>query len=119
MTFSFNITNKENKQQFLYLKNIFGISWLSKVKFCTAFGLNISSKYSNLTYNGNFPFQKLISNFLEKFLFVDSQLKQIKYFNLKKLKDLKNYKGIRHLLHLSVRGQRTHTNCQTQRRINR
>jgi len=119
MTFSFNITNKQNKQLFSYLESIFGISWLSKIKFFTAFGFNLSSKNAYLFYNSNFSFQRLISNFLEKFFFLDSQLKQIRYFDLKKFKDLKSYKGIRHLLHLSVRGQRTHTNCQTQRRINR
>jgi small subunit ribosomal protein S13 len=37
--------------------------------------------------------------------------------NILKLKKIKNYRGIRHILRLPVRGQRTHTNAKTSRRL--
>lgn len=38
--------------------------------------------------------------------------------NVKRLVDAKSYKGIRHLRHMPVRGQRTHTNAKTAKRLN-
>lgn len=37
--------------------------------------------------------------------------------NIEKYKKLKNYRGMRHTLRLPVRGQRTHTNANTAKRI--
>jgi ribosomal protein S13 len=37
--------------------------------------------------------------------------------NIEKYKKLKNYRGMRHTLRLPVRGQRTHTNANTVKRI--
>ena len=39
--------------------------------------------------------------------------------NISKLKKIKNYRGIRHILRLPVRGQRTHTNSKTSRRVHK
>jgi ribosomal protein S13 len=50
---------------------------------------------------------------------VGVHLKNYLYFNLKKVRELKSFKALRHYQNLPVRGQRTRTNAQTQKKRNR
>lgn len=61
--------------------------------------------------------QKVDSNFAKSTAYYKS-IEQYKSLNsIEAYKKLKNYRGIRHILRLPVRGQRTHTNSHTARRI--
>ncbi len=80
----------------------------------------------NLCINSNLRFYKLkltqISRICKYIAFsykVGSFLQKEIRENIKRFLKIKNYKGIRHKNSLPVRGQRTHTNAQTQKKFKR
>jgi ribosomal protein S13 len=64
----------------------------------------------------NFILQKKTENFLN-LLLIENQLKKKQFEYLNILYKNNSYRGLRHKRNLPVRGQRTHTNAQTQKKI--
>nr|BDN85860.1 ribosomal protein S13 [Microheliella maris] len=58
-----------------------------------------------------------ILNYVEKNYLVRTNLKRTVRDNIKRLIKIKAYRGIRHNLGLPSRGQRTHTNSYTQKKL--
>jgi len=59
----------------------------------------------------------LLSVEIERSYIVSYELKSIYRNNLKKLKNINSYRGLRHTLMLPTRGQRTHSNASTLRKV--
>lgn len=64
---------------------------------------------NKLNFKKRLQLDKIIIHFIHGF-----RVKRNKDLNIKLIKEIKAYKGIRHTYCLSVRGQRTKTNAQTQ-----
>jgi len=86
-------------------------------------GLNLKGLKKIMLLNGSDRFEKISQFNQDSFNQIKSQveffynLEENKIFNnINKKKKIKNYSGMRHILHLPVRGQRTHTNAKTPRK---
>lgn len=82
--------------------------------FCKKLGFSINYKLSKLTDDQIFKLIKLVET---SNLVINNYLKKSKILLAKKLVQIKTYRGIRKLRGLPVRGQRTHTNAKTCRKI--
>jgi ribosomal protein S13 len=75
-------------------------------------GLNKRKLNITLKLNRKNIFNKIFNMFMYNDNLKIKIEKQISYY-----KNLKNYKGMRHLYRYPVRGQRTHTNAKTQKKL--
>lgn len=64
----------------------------------------------------DFILQKKVENLINT-LIIDNQLKKKEFEFLRKLYNNSSYRGLRHKRNLPVRGQRTHTNARTQKKL--
>lgn len=83
--------------------------------------LNVIAK---LGINPRYPMNRMDEKTILKLNFLVEQNFPIEYelrreslANIRRLSQTKSYRGIRHLAGLPVRGQRTHTNAQTRKRL--
>lgn len=102
------------KSIYFALTKIYGIGNLNAEIICKKLGFSINYKLSKLTDDQIFKFIKLVET---SNLTINNSLKKSKILLAKKLVQIKTYRGIRKLRGLPVRGQRTHTNAKTCRRI--
>jgi small subunit ribosomal protein S13 len=115
MLYILGIKIDEKKPIGYILCNLYGINYTLALQICAKIGLNpvkaVSKKCVEL---GLFKdIQKFISH---EYIIGTALQKQIRD-TIKKEIHLKTYKGMRHRLKLPVRGQRTHTNRKTQKRV--
>jgi len=108
--------NKEYDNDIIIVKllqKIFGIGY-SKAKFlCFKCGLNLKSKVNDV----NDHIFRIILKELKQNNLVDVDLEKEIQKNLKIKKNLNCYQGFRHLKNLPVRGQRTHSNGKTKKKM--
>ena len=81
---------------------------------CKNIGINPSIRIDSLN---NIQIKKL-KQYIDKSLIIEKNLKKIIIKNKQDLIDIKNIRGLRNLKGLPVRGQRTHTNAKTQKKLN-
>lgn len=103
-----------NKQVRLALTQIFGIGPKKAIWVCDQLGLGDNIKVNNLTWYQIDRISKIVR--LNKFL-VDSQLRREIQRYIKQLISISCYRGFRHKAGLPLRGQRTHTNAKTCRKL--
>ena len=95
------------------LKEIFGIGISNATKVCQALNIPPTITISELT-----EIQKMnISAYIKQHFAVESKLKQRIYENVNDLITMNSVKGFRHRSKLPVRGQRTHSNARTCKRV--
>lgn len=105
----------ESKKVCYALKDIFGIGISSAAKICSTLNIPPTIKIYELT-----EMQKAkISAILKQEYILESKLKQQISENINNLITINSIKGFRHRSKLPVRGQRTHSNAKTCRKINR
>lgn len=97
------------------LKVLYGISNYEAKKICKIIGINSQINITKIKKN---QLNKLI-NYLNKNIKVEYILKKEKKANFDKLIDIKLIRAIRYNQGLPVRGQRTHTNAKTVKKINK
>lgn len=106
-----NISDK--KSIYIGLSLIYGLGQQYASKICFELGLNRNLKFKDLTTSQLTRIQKYISaNCLTHGL-----LKKKINTDIQRYVDNKSYKGRRHRMRLPVRGQRTHTNARTIKRM--
>lgn len=103
--------NEKKKIKFS-LKKIFGIGYNKSNQINTVLGL---SENVNLKFLNKKQFLKLNKSltYYKQGLRLKREIKN----NIEFLKEINNYRGIRHNYLLPVRGQRTHTNAGTFKRL--
>ena len=104
----------DNKSIFFALKNIYGIGDSKSFDICKKLGFAKNLKVKDLTEDQIKKLLKLVDN---SNLLITSDLKKFKNLILKNLVSIKSYRGLRRIKGLPVRGQRTHTNSKTARKI--
>lgn len=104
----------ENKSIFFALRYIFGIGKSRSVLICKKLGFSPNLKAGNLSNEQVSKILKLTEsiNFL-----LANDLKRIKLLSLQRLVSIKSYRGLRRKKGFPVRGQRTHTNAKTSKRV--
>lgn len=112
MIYLFNQHISPKKSIKYALTVIYGININNAQEILNTLCLNANKRFNTL----NIIQIKRISKYITTNYKVGGLLKKQIIENIKKKIKIRSYKGIRHKLGLPVRGQRTHTNAQTQRR---
>lgn len=108
-------TNLPDKKSVIFaLTYIYGLGKSNSSLICKKLGFSKNLKIKDLS---NEQINK-INNIIENLqLNVGSDLKKIKTLKFKNLISIKSYRGFRKNKGLPVRGQRTHSNARTARKI--
>lgn len=102
----------EEKSLYHALSIIYGIGLVSSSNLCAQLGLSPWMLVKDLTEQ---DISKLIY-LLGKEYRIEGDLKKLQKGDIGRLIRIHSYRGARHKMSLPVRGQRTHTNAQTQKR---
>lgn len=103
-----------NSNNILYaLTVLYGINRFQSKRICNNIGINPQTTINNLKKN---QLNRLI-NYINKNIKIEQSLKKIKKDKLNDLLNIKTNRGIRLNYGLPVRGQRTHTNAKTCKKI--
>jgi small subunit ribosomal protein S13 len=114
MIYLFESEIPENKPIFISLTRIYGIGNFNANYICSKLGFSKNLKIKDLSKE---QIDKLVNTVGLLGFNVASDLKKSKILNSKKLISIKSYKGLRKNQGLPVRGQRTHTNAKTAKKI--
>ena len=115
MTYIFNKYISPQKTIQSALTRIYGIGFWRVKKITSALCINLNKRFYELT-----PTQiSKLSKFVVSHHKVGTTLQREINENIKSLIKIRCYKGLRHKNRLPVRGQRTHTNAQTQKKMMR
>ena len=96
------------------LTQIYGINKNTSLKICQKLGICNNFKIKKLTPNQKSELLKAMNSLN---LIINNELKKSRSNELKKLIEIKSYRGLRRLRGLPVRGQRTHTNAKSSKKI--
>ncbi|MBJ6361777.1 30S ribosomal protein S13 [Paenibacillus sp. MAHUQ-46] len=109
-------TNLNEKKQLVFaLTNIFGIHKHHALQICDILGVCPTTRLGDLPGAKITSLSQLLSFNYEKGI----DVKRYRLQDIQLLIDIGSYRGIRHTLGLPVRGQRTHRNAHTARRMNK
>jgi len=114
MTYLLESKLPENKSIFFALRYIFGIGKSRSVTICKKLGFAPNLKVKDLSNEQVMKILKISEslNFL-----LASNLRRVKLLAIQRLVSIRSYRGLRRKKGFPVRGQRTHTNARTARRI--
>ena len=102
------------KKKIVYsLISLFGINYNTSKQICQKVGINPSVRIDYLKKN---KLNKLVQ-YIDQNLIIEKHLKKLLILNKQQLVNMKSTRGLRNLKGLPVRGQRTHTNRKTSRKI--
>jgi small subunit ribosomal protein S13 len=103
-----------NSNSILYsLTILYGINKFQSKRICKNIGINPQTTINKLKKN---QLNRLI-NYINKNIKIEQLLKKFKKDNFNNLLNIKINRSIRHNLGLPVRGQRTHTNAKTSKKL--
>lgn len=112
----FGRTLPDEKPIYIALASIYGIGQKTALILCNKYGI---SPYSRVSQVKASILNQMAGNKVCNGSDTPFELKNSIVANIKKLVSLKSYRGFRHIAHLPVRGQRTHSNGHTAKRLNR
>lgn len=113
MLYIFGKTIPVNKKVIYSLTYLFGINSYSSKKICKNIGINPSVRINSLKKS---QIRQLIQ-YIDQNLIIEQDLKKNLILKKKNLVNIKNHRGLRNLKGLPVRGQRTHTNRKTSKKL--
>ena len=113
MLYIFNKTISDSKSILYSLTILYGINEYQTKKICKNIGINPQITINKLKNNH----VNLLTNYINKNIKIEDILKQSKKKRLNELLEIKSYRGIRQSIGLPVRGQRTHTNAKTSKKL--
>jgi small subunit ribosomal protein S13 len=113
MLYIFNKTISDSKSILYSLTVLYGINEFQSKKICKNIGINPQITLNKLKNNH----VNRLTGYINKNLKVEQLLKKAKTDRLNELVEIKSNRGIRQSLGLPVRGQRTHTNAKTSKKI--
>ncbi len=103
----------KNKKIGYAIRYIYGIGKYMSYKVLTLANIEYNKRSDKLTDEEIASIRRV----LEKEVKVEGSLKQEIENNIKRLVELNCYRGLRHKKNLPVRGQRTHSNSKTVRKL--
>jgi len=114
MLYIFESELPENKSLTFSLRYIYGIGKFQSNLICKKLGVSVNYKTKDLKSNQKLLLIKIIESLN---LLISSDLKKKVDLNNSRLINIKSYRGLRKSYGLPIRGQRTHTNAKTSRKI--
>ena len=114
MLYIFESELSQNQSILFALVSIFGIGKSHANLFCKKLGFSSNLKVKDLSKE---QITKLIKLLEASNKIIGNDLKKLRLLKTKKLLSIKSYKGLRRKYGLPLRGQRTHTNAKTSRKI--
>lgn len=109
-----NTTLKDSKRLVIALRQVYGMGHSSAVELCAYLGLSESIKVKDLTQKQ----QDQLSQALRHMYTVENEQLLSVRKQAKRLVELSTWRGLRLAQGLPCRGQRTHGNARTARRLN-
>jgi small subunit ribosomal protein S13 len=113
MIYLLNTNIEDNKRTFVSLRSIFGVGKHQSARITKYIGISLKTRVQYLTAE----IKSQIISYIENNIQIGDNLKQV----LTQIKErqilLKSYKGQRLTFKLPRRGQRTHTNGKTVKRV--
>jgi small subunit ribosomal protein S13 len=109
----FGVTLTKEKKLIYALTDLYGIGLLTSKKICSELGLSPILKVKELTDFDQFALSKKIKEEIR----IEENLKDLVKGNIQRMIANGSVRGFRHRNKLPVRGQRTHTNAKTARRV--
>lgn len=106
----------ENKSIFFALTYVYGIGEKTSILICKKLGFSVNLKVKDITQDQLIEILKVIDS---SQLVLSNELKNLKILTLKKLVSIKSYRGLRRSKGFPVRGQRTHTNAKSSRKLSK
>jgi small subunit ribosomal protein S13 len=103
----------ENKKVRYALREVFGIGLSLSNEICNNLNIPLNIKISELTENQNTE----ISTYMKENFTIDATLKSLIQNNIQNYVDINCVRGFRHRSKLPVRGQRTHSNGRTRKKM--
>nr|QIA60168.1 ribosomal protein S13 [Haplomitrium mnioides]QIA60210.1 ribosomal protein S13 [Haplomitrium mnioides] len=113
MSYILGTNPNPDKQVKIASTRIFGIGPRKAIQVCDQLGLSDSIKVNKLT---KYQPDQIVGIIGQNHL-VDSELERVIQRGIKRLISIGRYRGFRHNAGLPLRGQRTHTNAKTCRRL--
>lgn len=104
----------DNKPILMALTNIYGINKKTALKICQKLGFCNNFKVKDLTQT---QLNDILTVMQSLNLIINNELKKIRAAKFKNLIEIKSVRGLRRLKGLPVRGQRTHTNSKSSKKI--
>ena len=114
MIYLFESKLPENKSIYFSLTRIFGVNKSSSFLICKKLGFLLNLKVKNLSMDQISGISKIMESM--PFL-IANDLKRYNLLNKQKLLNIKSYKGLRRKKGFPIRGQRTHTNAKTAKKL--
>lgn len=114
MIYLFESSLLHNKSIYFALTSVYGIGAKQSYFICKKLGFLINFKVKFLSEDQVNQIRRLCESLN---LILANELKKVRLVAIKKLVFIKSYKGLRKKKGLPIRGQRTHTNAQTSRRV--
>lgn len=102
----------DKKRTPIALTYIHGIGRTTAFKICEKLGIDVQKRMGELDDDTLNQIRSEIDGDAYK---IEGDLRREVSMNIKRLMDMKCYRGLRHRAGLSVRGQRTKTNCRTRK----
>lgn len=96
------------------LTSIFGIGRSTSHKICSQCNIKSNTQVDNLSDKEVDRLRDCLKNYL-----IEGDLRRSRFLNLKRLTDINCYRGRRRMMGLPVRGQRTRSNANTSKRLNK
>jgi small subunit ribosomal protein S13 len=113
MVYILNTNLNNNKKVLNALCNIFGIGLRTSKELCGQMGISSDVKIYKLS---NFQIDQLSQMILQLYT-IGPELQRTVGKNIQRLIKIASYRGFRHTESLPTRGQRTHTNARTARKL--
>ena len=102
----------DKKRTPIALTYIHGIGRTTAFKICEKLGIDVQQRMGELDED---TLNRIRSEIDGEAYMIEGDLRRETSMNIKRLMDMKCYRGLRHRNGLSVRGQRTKTNCRTRK----
>ena len=101
------------KAVYISLQYVYGIGDYIAKKICEDLKIDRTVKVRDLQADEVIR----IREYIDTNITVEGDLRRNKSLAIKRLQDIVCYRGLRHRLRLPCRGQRTHTNSRTRRKV--
>ncbi|MFA6197845.1 MAG: 30S ribosomal protein S13 [Patescibacteria group bacterium] len=105
------VTLPQNKRIEIALTYVYGIGRTTASKILEANKIDLNTRTQNLSVDE----QKRLSDYIEKNIRTEGDLRRERMGSIKRLREIGSYRGTRHAKGLPARGQRTKTNSRTVR----
>jgi small subunit ribosomal protein S13 len=113
MVYLLNTNIEGKKKLYIALQNIYGLGKCQCLLICDSLGISREKCVKQLS---NLEFERL-TQFISQNYEIGPDIKKYKVQNVQRLVKIGCYRGFRHTEGLPVRGQRTHGNSRTIRKL--